>query len=99
GEVVRLVLEVLPGLAPGVIIHFHDIFRPFAYPRIFYERYNVHWQEQYLLQALLAENPNFRIVLANHALWRLHPERMKLRFEGLREGMQPSGFWLERRAP
>jgi hypothetical protein len=99
GEVIRLVLEVLPALAPGVVVHFHDIFRPFAYPRIFYERYNVHWQEQYLLQAFLAYNPTYEVLLANHALWRIHPERMTREFAGLREGMQPGGFWLLRREP
>ncbi len=97
GEVVRLVLEVLAALRPGVTVHVHDIFRPYAYPRIFYERFNVHWQEQYLLQAFLAYNPHFDVLLANHALWRAHPRRMAAVFPGLRAPMQPSGFWLRRR--
>jgi hypothetical protein len=97
GEVVRLVLEVLPALAPGVLVHFHDIYRPFEYPRVFYELFNVHWQEQYLLQAFLSFNPNFEVVCANHALWRLRRERVKAWFAGLREGMEPSGFWFRRR--
>lgn len=98
GEVVRLVLEVLPLLAPGVLVHFHDIFVPFAYPRVFYERYNVHWQEQYLLQAFLAYNPNFTVLCSNHALWRLQRERLRGLFPGLRDGMQPGGFWFVRDA-
>ncbi len=96
GEVVRLVLEVLGELAPGVLVHFHDIYRPFAYPRVFYEQFNVHWQEQYLLQALLVDNPRFTVVCANHALWRLRRERVTPWFRGLREGMEPSGFWFRR---
>ncbi len=28
-----IILDVLPRLAPGVIVHFHDIFLPFEYPR------------------------------------------------------------------
>lgn len=98
GEVVRLVLEVLPTLAPGVVVHFHDIFAPYVYPRVFYDRFDVHWQEQYLLQAFLAYNPNFTILISNHALWRRHRERMKRTFPGLREGMEPSAFWLVRTA-
>jgi hypothetical protein len=35
GEVVRLVLDVLPGLRQGVVVQFHDFFRPFEYPRVF----------------------------------------------------------------
>jgi hypothetical protein len=96
GEVVRLVLEILPVLAAGVVVHFHDIFLPFAYPRVFYERYNVHWQEQYLLQAFLAFNPTYEVLLADHALWRMRREDVRPLFPGLREGMQPGAFWIAR---
>jgi len=96
GEVVRVILEVLPTLAAGVIVHFHDFFRPFPYPRVLYERFNVHWQEQYLLEAFLAYNPNFRVICANHALWRLRRSKVLRLFPVLREGMQPSAVWLER---
>jgi Methyltransferase domain len=96
GEVVRIVLEVLPRLKRGVVVHVHDFFRPFAYPRVLYELFNVHWQEQYLLQALLAYNPRFEVLFANHALWRLRRERVKSLFPDLREGMEPSGLWLRR---
>jgi predicted O-methyltransferase YrrM len=96
GEVVRVVLEVLPELAPGVVIHFHDIFRPFPYPRILLERFDVHWQEQYLVQALLADSPRFEVLCANHALWRFRGETVLPWFGGLRAEMVPSGFWLRR---
>jgi hypothetical protein len=97
GEVVRVVLEVLPSLRSGVIVHFHDFFRPFEYPRVLYEQLGVHWQEQYLLQAFLAYNPNFEVLCANHALWRLRRERVKRLFPELRAGMEPSALWFRRR--
>ena len=97
GEVVRVILEVLPMLAPGVLIHVHDIYRPFAYPRVFPETLNLHWQEQYLVQALLCGNEGFELLLANHAIWRLRREAARRLFPGLREGMEPSGLWLRRR--
>jgi hypothetical protein len=31
-EVNRIVLRVLPLLAPGVLVHFHDIYLPYEYP-------------------------------------------------------------------
>lgn len=96
GEVVRIVLEILPELASGVVVHFHDIFLPYAYPRIFYDRYNVHWQEQYLVAAFLAFNPHFIVELSNHALWRLRRDAVAALFPGLREGMQPGAFWIVR---
>lgn len=97
GDVVRIVLEVLPTLGAGVVVHVHDIFRPFEYPRVLYDLFDVHWQEQYLVQALLSDNPGFEILCANHALWRLRRERVLPMFPGLREGMEPSGFWFVRR--
>jgi hypothetical protein len=77
-------------------VHFHDFFRPFEYPRVLYERFDVHWQEQYLLQAFLAYNPHFEVVCSNHALWRLRREQVKRAFPGLRDGMEPSALWLRR---
>ncbi len=96
GEVVRLVLEVLPALKPGVIVHFHDFFRPFEYPRVLYDLFDVHWQEHYLLQAFLAYNSTFEVLFSNHALWRLRRERVKRLFPGLTEGREPSALWLRR---
>lgn len=97
GEVARVVLEVLPALAQGVTIHFHDFFRPFEYPRVLYEELDVHWQEHYLLQAFLAFNEQFEVLLANHALWRLRRDQVKRMFPELREGMEPSALWFRRR--
>jgi hypothetical protein len=95
GEVVRLVLEVLPGLAPGVLVHVHDVFRPFEYPRVLIERYNKHWQEHHLLQAFLAFNPRFRVLVAAHALARLRTAEVTALVPALRPGMAPSAFWFE----
>jgi hypothetical protein len=97
GEVVRVVLEFLPALASGVTIHFHDFFRPFEYPRVLYEQLDLHWQEQYLLQAFLAFNEQFEVLCANHALWRLRRAEVKRLFPELREGMEPSALWFRRR--
>ena len=97
GEVMRIVLEVLPALASGVLVHFHDIFRPFEYPRVLYDVFDVHWQEQYLVQAFLSFNELYTVLCANHALWRLRRELVKPLFPGLHEGMQPSAFWIVRR--
>jgi predicted O-methyltransferase YrrM len=95
GEVTRIVLELLPALKPGVVVHFHDFFRPFEYPRVLYERFNVHWQEHYLVQAFLAYNPGFEVLCANHALWRLRGEPVKALLGQAGEGTVPSALWLQ----
>ena len=63
-DVNYIFFEIMPSLAPGVLIHFHDIFYPFEYPRDWvYE--NKAWNELYLLRAFLQYNSVFRIILFN----------------------------------
>jgi hypothetical protein len=60
--------EILPILKKGVIIHIHDIFYPFEYPKEWvYEGRN--WNEIYLLQAFLLFNSAFTIEFFNNYLF------------------------------
>jgi predicted O-methyltransferase YrrM len=64
-DVEFLVFEVLPRIAPGVFVHVHDIFLPRGYTNHFYIEQNRHWNENYLLGALLLENPRWQVYIAN----------------------------------
>lgn len=70
GDVNFLILEVLPRLAPGVIVHFHDIPMPYEYSELYYtnEKFRMLWTESYLLQAFLSCNSKFKILLAMNYL-------------------------------
>jgi hypothetical protein len=70
-DVNRIFFEILPALAPGVYVHFHDVFYPFEYPRAWIYAGRV-WQEDYLLRAFLEYNPVFEIVLFNTFLEHFH---------------------------
>ena len=63
GDVVFLFQEVVPRLAPGVVVHVHDMFLPWDYPQdwVFSGRA---WNEQYLVRAFLAFNFAFRVLLS-----------------------------------
>jgi hypothetical protein len=62
-DCVVLLLEILPDLRPGVLVHLHDIWLPYDYPTEWNERY---YSEQYLLAAwLLAEGTRFDVELPN----------------------------------
>jgi predicted O-methyltransferase YrrM len=61
-DVVREYLEIVPRMAAGVLIHAHDIFIPAEYPREAVLHNLAFWSEQYLLQALLMNNPQFEVV-------------------------------------
>ena len=61
-DVVREYLEIVPRLAPGVLIHAHDIFIPGDYPRDAVLHNLAFWSEQYLLQALLTFNSRIAVL-------------------------------------
>jgi hypothetical protein len=56
------VFEVLPRLKSGVIVHIHDMFYPFEYPREWVIERNYSWNEIYAVRAFLMNNEGFRIV-------------------------------------
>lgn len=63
-DVNRIFFEILPALATGVYIHFHDIFYPFEYPREWVYEGRA-WNEGYMLRAFLQYNSRFEIVCFN----------------------------------
>jgi predicted O-methyltransferase YrrM len=56
-----LVLEVLPRLKPGVVVHFHDIFLPYDYSRDTL-RTLLFWSETSLLRAFLTKNDHAKVL-------------------------------------
>ena len=96
GDVNHLILDVLPTLRPGVIVHFHDIFLPWEYPRQWFEQMHWYWAEQYLLQAFLAYNHDFEIIVPAHALARDHPERLAVAIPSFTAGVAPGSMWVRR---
>jgi hypothetical protein len=63
--------EVLPRLAPGVYVHFHDVFYPFEYPSAWIYEGRA-WTEDYLLRAFLTHNSEYEVVLFNSFLEYFH---------------------------
>jgi hypothetical protein len=98
-EVVHVILDVLPALQPGVLVHFHDIFLPWAYPREWLEEHQWYWAEEYLLQAFLAFNDGFEILLPAQAMARDRPGRLAAAIPSFvaGAGVGPASLWLVRR--
>lgn len=95
GDVNRIVLDVLPVLAPGVVVHFHDIWLPHEYHRDLTAILGANWSEQYLLQAFLVGNPGYEVLLANQALVRDRPDLVRELFPAWTHE-HPSAFWMRR---
>lgn len=69
GDVPFLVLEILPRLKKGVVVHVHDIPFPYNVPYppslwIFGQQWPSYWNEAMLLQAFLAFNNAFEITFS-----------------------------------
>jgi hypothetical protein len=100
GDVTHIFLEVLPRIAAGVTIHVHDIFLPYEYPRDWVIGRRRAWAEQYLLQAFLAFNDEFEVVMPNYAIARAAPATLKQAIPSFDPGtarQPPGGFWIRSR--
>lgn len=85
--------RVLPILRANVLVHIHDIFFPWDYPREWIFDRQQSWNEQYLLQAFLMHNEAYRVLIANRYLW-CHQREL---LDKLYMGVQPShgcSFWM-----
>jgi hypothetical protein len=100
GDVQLEYCEILPRLAPGVVVHIHDISLPRAYPRVYTERLRLYWNEQYLLQTFLAYNSRFEVLWPGNYMMLKYPERVVEtfpEFRSMREDFpesEPSSFWM-----
>ncbi len=95
-DVQYLLDHVLPALAPGVRIHFHDVFAAFEYPDTWL-RQGVALNEAYAVRALLSGGDRYRVVLSVPHLARHHrawlAEHMPLMLAG---DFPTGGIWLEK---
>jgi len=94
--------DILPRLMPGVIIHFHDIFHPFEYPKAWVYQ-GRSWNEAYLLHAFLQYNDAFAIELSNSFVEHFHRDLvsrgMPLCLNYAKESMIPTSaqsIWLKK---
>ena len=89
-----IVFEILPRLADGVYVHFHDVEYPFEYPKKWIYQGRV-WNEAYLLRAFLQYNDTFVVELYNSFLGQLHSEEFG---RALPLGLKNPGtsLWLRR---
>jgi hypothetical protein len=111
-DTLRIYLEVIPNLPPGVTVHIHDVTLPYLHdPDVLWNYWA--WQETALLLALLTHNPHLSVLACESALHHDRREalmeiltdyRPRSLVEGLgasADSMQrnhfPNSIWLETR--
>ncbi len=96
GDVTFLFLEVLPRLAPGVIVHVHDIFLPLLGRQDWITEQYRFWAEQDLLQAFLAFNSAYEVMFCNNYLSRRYSSQMRATFSKS-PWWGGGSFWMRRK--
>jgi predicted O-methyltransferase YrrM len=95
-DVNRLVLEVIPRLKKGCLIHFHDIMFPNDYPKEWVENGNMFWNESYLLHSFMLFNSSFNIVWASRFIQLYHIDLLKDCFSYFKDSHRLSSFWIKK---
>jgi hypothetical protein len=97
-DVLRIYLEIIPRLPPGIFIHIHDIYLPYAYPRdVFQKPY--WWQENAMLMAVLINNPRLSVLSCLSALHYDCPEEVQQLLSDYRPAPNNEGLEVSRSAP
>lgn len=87
--------HILPILAPGVIVHFHDCAYPFEYPAEAVFGMNFSWNEAYAVRAFLMFNRAFRVLFWNSMFHRLGPPGARAQLDTLSRN-PGGGLWIVR---
>jgi predicted O-methyltransferase YrrM len=88
--------DIMPRLAAGVLVHIHDIFWPFEYPRRWAVDENRSWNELYAVRALLTHNECWNIVLFNSYLAQLERDLIGRTYPDFYR-RSTAALWLQRR--
>lgn len=96
GDVLFEYLELLPVLKKGVIVHIHDIFSPRDYLDAWVKDYVWFWNEQYLLEAFLTSNRDWKIIGALNYLHHDHYDALAKVCPYLTPDREPGSFYLQK---
>jgi hypothetical protein len=76
-DVVWELLEIVPRLKRGCLVHWHDMFLPGEYLEEWVKKDRLFWNEQYAVQAFLMFNQAFEILWASQFMARRDPEGVR----------------------
>ena len=95
GDVLYEYLELLPTLNKGVIVHIHDIFSPRDYAEDWLTEEIRMWDEQYILEAFLSCNSQWKVIAAVNMLHNDYYEELKAVCPFLERTHRPASFYIQ----
>jgi hypothetical protein len=90
----HIYLRLLPRVRRRIVVHAHDIFLPFGMPQTWALEQQISWTEQYLLFALLIDNPRASVLFGSA----YHDVFSKIALAAMMGGKYPSGggsLWFD----
>ncbi|HEY0372565.1 MAG TPA: class I SAM-dependent methyltransferase [Thermoanaerobaculia bacterium] len=96
GDVLVEFLEILPKIPSGVIVHVHDIFSPRGYLDEWVKEKVFFWNEQFLLEAFLSHNRDWKVLAALNYLHHDYAAQFKAVCPFVTPQDEPGSFYLER---
>jgi hypothetical protein len=86
GEVPWIFSQIIPRLAPGVVLHIHDVFLPGEYPEEWVTEEGRNWNENYLVDAFLSFNADFEVTFGAQWMIQNHGDALMAAFPDLLGG-------------
>jgi Methyltransferase domain len=96
GDVLTEFLQILPRLASGVVVHVHDIFSPRDYSSAAVIGEVWFWNEQYLLEAFLTHNRDWRVIGSLNYLKHHHYNSLEAVCPYLSKDREPGSFYMQK---
>ena len=93
-DCVHIYLRLLPEIRRNIHVHVHDIFLPFGLPMDWLLNRQIFWTEQYLLLALLIDNPKASLVYGSNFNAKQHPFMME-KFMGGKYPFGGGSAWFQ----
>lgn len=92
-------MNILPVMKVGSLIHWHDIMIPVDYPETWIRDEKIFWNESYMVQNFMMFNQSFRIIWAVKYMQLNQSDKLRKAFpffSSTDPEQQLSSFWIER---
>ena len=89
-----LYLKVMPEICQDILVHSHDIYLPFAFPKKSVLEKHIYWTEQYLLYAYMLDNPKIEVLFGSAYASKKLPDLLK-RFMGNKYPGGGGSLWYQ----
>ena len=93
-DCLHIYLRILPQINKKILVHVHDIFLPFGMPQKWLIDHQIYWTEQYLLLALLIDNPRAKLLFGSAFHTHFNADLLSQFMHGRADGGGCS-FWFE----